>query len=225
MKINYNDLKKKYNVRYDYGYNGVYNNHNGANASHPALKSRDTRRFKKHIADILKKEFPNVKFKIEASLKRPYGHREYINVTILGKKSDLFKTWEEYYNSDFLSALRTNQRMRRRFYPYEDSPALMESSVAREIYKYELLRQKHTYYKKASYHIKPDYRALADFVSELLQSYSYNHNSIMTDYFNAGLKSSVYLEAIDMPDKAILDEQRAKIWGKTYEYLKNYEER
>ncbi len=116
--------------------------------------------------------------------------------------------------------------MRRAFYPYEDSPALVlaDTAISRGMFEYELLRQKHTYYKEASYHIKPEYRELADFIAELLQSYSYDHNSIMTDYFNAGVKGTVYVEAIDMPDKAILDDKRAKTWEKIYNYLKNYKE-
>lgn len=193
-KINYDELYKKYNAYSIDTTNSNYNDINGANSKSPLL--RDSRAFKKYISDIIKKEFKGVKFKISCSFA---GYNDYCDIVLYFDDPFLnykdIETFNPLYNllGDFNISIKEHNK-KYIYNNYCKIRGLTERENASSL--------------KCMYDfLKPDVKKLYDFLKALLNSYGYDHNDIMTDYFDSGLDGN-----ISIYDLNTTEEEREQAW-------------
>lgn len=176
--INWDELKKKYNAFMTYGYKGtggpvVYNDHNGANSNSELLK--DMRKFKSYLNKLIKEEFHGLlNFKISARTSRHWACSDEVVITITASKDIMCKTFAELERAG-----KVNDALRS-MWAYGSDQAKSEKAI-HAYYKY------HAIYNVKNDMLKPEWQNLKDFLESLLNSFSYNHSDIMTDYFDNGL--------------------------------------
>ena len=184
-------LQQKYNAFYKRGYKGSYNDDNGANSHAPELG--DARAFKKKIGDIIRAEFPGLKFKISASFA---GWSEKCEITI--------KTTPEEAYRDFAEVAKEEEEQpceriitiaTRHSYGIAGRPGI-RPDWWKKLYYNEVIRKEGriTGNGTENNYLKGRIRLAVDFLELLLQSYSYDHSDVYTDYFSSGLSGRVYLD-------------------------------
>ena len=193
-KIDFEKLYKKYNA---YSYDTTssnYNDINGANCKSPLL--RDSRAFKKYISDIIKKEFKGVKFKISCSFA---GWSDYCDIVLY-----INNPFIEYKDIDSFNPL---------YNLLDDFNITIKEYNKKYIYNNYckvrgLTERENTSSLKSMYNfLKSDVKKLYDFLKALLNSFSYDHSDIMTDYFSSGLDGN-----ISVYDVNITEEEREQAW-------------
>lgn len=193
-KIDFEKLYKKYNA---YTYDTTksnYNDINGANYKSPLL--RDSRKFKKFISDTIKHEFKGLKFKISCSFA---GWNDYCDIILY--IDDPFINYKDIETFDPLYNL------------LEDFNITIKEYNKKYIYNNYckirgLTERENTSSLKSMYKfLKPDVKKIYDFLKALLNSYGYDHNDIMTDYFDSGLDGN-----ISVYDLNITEEEREQAW-------------
>lgn len=198
-KIDFEKLYKKYNA---YSYDTTssnYNDINGANCKSPLL--RDSRAFKKYISDIIKKEFKGIKFKISCSFA---GYNEHADITLYFKDPFLqYKDMHGFsYLDDFCKSMYNNIN-----YTYKKYD---EKYIYNNYFKIRGLTETAWERSTGMYNcLKPEIKKLYDFLKDLLNSFSYDHSDIMTDYFSTGLGGHV-----SVYDSDITEEERETAWDK-----------
>lgn len=198
-KIDFEQLYKKYNA---YTYDTTksnYNDINGANCKSPLL--RDSRAFKKYISDIIKKEFKGVKFKISCSFA---GYNEHADIILYFKDPFLqYKDMHAFsYLDDFCKSMYNNIN-----YTYKKYD---EKYIYNNYFKIRGLTETAWERSTGMYNcLKPEIKKIYDFLKDLLNSFSYDHSDIMTDYFSTGLGGHV-----SVYDSNITEEERGAAWDK-----------
>lgn len=195
--INYDVLYKKYNAYTIDTTKSNYNDINGANCTSPLLK--DSKAFKKYLTNIIKTEFKGVNFKISCSFA---GYNEHADIIIYFK--DPFLKYEDLqYNFYHLNNMthdmfnNVNEVNKRYVYNnYLKVRGLTETAWERQN---GMLVDC----------LKPEIKKLYKFLKDLLNSFSYDHSDIMTDYFASGLGGHV-----SVYDSNITEEEREKAWDK-----------
>lgn len=204
--IDFESLYKKYNAYTVDTTKSNYNNINGANCKSDLLN--DSRKFKSFISNILKTEFKGLKFKIECSFKSYYN--SYCNIILYIENP--FKDYKEaeaettksinelirYTNLD-ISYKKDNYSNYERKYLYNNYFKVV--GITDKNY--------HTKNKGMINYLKDDVKKLYDFLYCLLNSYSYDHNDLMTDYFDYGLRG-----AISVYDETTTEEEREEAFKK-----------
>ena len=176
--INWDELKKKYNAFMTYGYQEtsgpvVYNDHNGANCHSELLK--DMRKFKSYLNKLIKEEFHGLlNFKISARTSRHWACSDEVIITVTASKDLMCKTFAELERVGKVHDALCN------FWAYRNDNAKSRKAI-HAYYKY------HAIYNVKNDMLKPEWQNLKDFLESLLNSFSYDHNDIMTDYFDSGL--------------------------------------
>lgn len=176
-QINYEALKAKYNVSYEMGKDGQYNNNNGSNCHSPLL--RDSRKFKSYINNIFKTEFKGVDIKSKVSF--AYNCYDNVEITIRAPKNELYNSY----------ALLSGQG-RNACYRYTRNELTNAATAA----LYDRVIKNSKEQRNAAF-LSDKYLKLYNFISDLLSSYSYNHSDTMTDYYDNGLRFVIYFEATD----------------------------
>ena len=177
--INWDELKKKYNAFMTYGYQGtggpvVYNDHNGANCHSELLK--DMRKFKSYLNKLIKEEFHGLlNFKISARTSRHWACSDEVVITVTASKDLMCKTFAELERVGKVHDALCN------FWAYRSNDKAKSRKAIHAYYKY------HAIYNVKNDMLKPEWQNLKDFLESLLNSFSYDHNDIMTDYFDSGL--------------------------------------
>lgn len=182
MEKTLNDLLRKYNVSYSRGHNGIYNDNNGSNCH--AQELMDARKFKKKIADIIRAEFPGVKFKISASFAGWCARADVVFFLC----RDAFKTFGEVERDAARNGICSDILTKAHHFQYKGRFANGGSFGQQEI---------RAYYERVIVprgeveFLRPYFADMVEFVEKLLESYSYDHSDPMADYFDAGLSFSV----------------------------------
>lgn len=179
--IDYEMLYEKYNAHTTDTTKSNYNDINGANCHSELL--RDSRKFKAFISKVLKTEFNDLKFKIFCSFA---GYKSHCDIELY--LDDPFMDYKEAEAKGGLYNLITTT-----FYDWNNPTQAQKKYLYNNYFKVVGIKQ--TRWSYANYdlinYLKDDARKLYDFIEALLNSYSYDHSDIMTDYFSSGLDGNI----------------------------------
>lgn len=219
--INYDALYKKYNAYVTDSTNSNYNNINGANCNSSLL--RDSRKFKAFISNVLKTEFKNLKFKISCSFA---GYHDYCDIELY--LDDPFMSYQDAESKGGLYDLIT-----RTFYDWNDPTPAQKKYLYNNYFKVTGIKKNFWSASNGGLaeYLKDDVKKLYDFLKALLNSYSYDHSDIYSDYFHSGLNGNISIfdanfteedrkKAFDIVSSASKEE--IEIYGAETEEEKNF---
>ena len=187
--IDYKALLTKYHASYKVGTNGNYNDSNGSNARSPLLG--DTKAFKKFITQVMRENFPQVKYSLSVSFR---GYPEYnALLTLEAPKAELFGDFAHFIenadiNEDYIKWDGWFRNINE-----------MSDAGQKAIYDYGITNME----RKSPKYLAKGYKALFGFLSDLLQSFTYDHSDIQTDYFDHGYNFAVHAYATDADPHAL----------------------
>lgn len=237
-KIDFESLYKKYNAYTVDTTNSNYNDINGVNKNSELLN--DSRKFKSFISNLLKTEFKGLKFKIECSFRRYYN--SYCDITLYIEDPFIdYKEAETKFNIYSISYLLNNYSYLFNLKDTETTKEEIKKFYYNNYFKVDgLTNTNHSKHIAMQYFLKEDVKKLYDFLNALLDSYSYDHNDIMTDYFSYGMQGGISIYDLKYNEEeinsaynkakntsiediyklgALTDEEKLYIEEKTKEYI------
>ena len=179
--INYQELSNKYNLKIEKtkeGWKGSKSNESYIN---------DSRAIKKYIGSLLKNEFKNIDYSLRV-FTHHYGRIE-IDFTLKGTSEELRE------NFNLLS--------------HEEKDSIFKNADSNNYYNAVTFQAAEIYYNnyfkfsKRKEGLKNGYKKFIDFISLLLDSFSYDFSDIMTDYFNFGIETNIKIEITNREENKI----------------------
>ena len=179
--INYQELANKYNLKIEKTSEGW----KGSKSNESFIYN--SRELKKYIGSLLKKEFKNIDYSL-----RVYKN-SCLNIQI-----------------DF--ALKgTSEELRENFnlLSHEEKDSILRNATSNNYYNVVTFQAAEIYYNnyfkfsKRSEGLKNGYKKFIDFISLLLDSFSYNFSDTMTDYFDYGIQNNITIEITNKEENKI----------------------
>lgn len=181
--INYQELSNKYNLKIEKTKEGW----KGSKSNESFIDN--TREIKKYINTLLKKEFKNIDYSLKVFTHHySRGHIE-IDFTLKGTSEELRE------NFNLLS-----QEEKHNIFRNADSNNYYNAVTfeASEIYYNNYFK-----FSKRKEGLKNGYKKFIDFISLLLDSFSYDFSDTMTDYFNFGIETDIIIDITDREENKI----------------------
>lgn len=183
--LSLDQLLDKYNAR-------VEQDNEGWHGLNYLSMTRDSRTFKSILVNAIKNEFNGIKADVRVSFASTYYHP--VTITFKGTKKEMFKPYFDFKEDELYNSILWRRDWKNGAGQNLNS---WSDKTAKRIFDHYLTNLNHELAEEDEILLTPEYAKAYHFIRCLLDSYSYNHSDIMTDYFDSGFNYQINICADD----------------------------